>query len=165
MTYICLRRIKRFSLTLSVLMIILFTMSVLYTYYVYWHGSRPGAFALSGGRVSICPGLPRHNGYPGDNVGITFLSRWVWLREGSSPWIFWRRPNSLPEQEVSAGLWWFILPIMVTTTALAIAQRRRVRSGACIKCGYDIGELIICPECGRQRDNDSRVKRTIRFIW
>ena len=51
------------------------------------------------------------------------------------------------------GLWWVsVASVVLVMVVLLVAQRhrlrRRVRRHVCARCGYHIGTLRRCPECG-----------------
>jgi hypothetical protein len=77
-------------------------------------------------------------GYPTDRLP-------AWL--GARPW---RRVPLVPQpvgfgvdSVVFAGMWWVGL-----TAPVALVRRRRRRLGRCAACGYELGGLETCPECG-----------------
>ena len=67
----------------------------------------------------------------------------------------WWRPRLLPRASWSAPSWWFSLPFWIPAAIAAggawwVHRRwRHVRiTGVCTSCGYEIGNLAVCPECG-----------------
>lgn len=94
----------------------------------WWVGVWAGQLWMGSQRVAGQPGwtLQTH----------TYFFRWGWGFVASR-WIL-----ILP-------LWIFVLLLLIATTISWSAHRRSVtKSEACAVCGYEVGCMPICPECG-----------------
>ena len=80
----------------------------------------------------------------------------------------WRKPSAANSRlTVVAIPLWAPAALLLISLALAIArrthrQRRRLRTGLCIQCGYNLtgNESGICPECGRPTRPPAATGRT-----
>jgi hypothetical protein len=112
----------------------------LHRQYATFSGGRGYVVSVMAGRVLVSydPSVVVGYGWTGA------LDRWYWpdvvprIRWGSAAWMvsvpFW-----LPALAAGGGAWWFR------------RRWRRVRvAGVCVRCGYEVGEMRVCPECGAE---------------
>lgn len=94
--------------------------------------------------------------------------KWRWIGSGREPLLnrarpsmsrrtYWNPDGTLHEFILrgSLPLWWIMVPLAAVATVRRI--RHRYVRGRC-RCGYEIGDLSVCPECGRV--SKSRVRST-----
>lgn len=63
---------------------------------------------------------------------------------------------------VSISIWWMTCPAIIVISLLlagALRRRKRLRSGRCVQCGYDLrASSGVCPECGTASQHVSALK-------
>lgn len=143
------RWLYRFGLTLSVLLLALFLVSLKWGMMCFsswgipvrqWGGECNGVGVANGAIAIFVTGpAPRSQCSFGENFGRRFWPWWL-----VTPSIFGEGPVLC----LAIPLW---IPFVLTVLPSIIMWRRnRHRSGRCIKCGYNLAGNTsgVCPECG-----------------
>ena len=64
---------------------------------------------------------------------------------------------------VSFSIGWMTCPAIIATALLlagSIRRRKRLRSGQCVQCGYDLrASSGVCPECGMNVEKHTQSNR------
>lgn len=105
---------------------------------------------------------------PSSEVLPMILSRLAERRESGEIWGRTLLTEAIVEQSLAErwqyrlvwrGLFGFVITVigvivagMIAITLVSLLIRRsRLRRGACSRCGYELGSLVRCPECGADR--------------
>jgi hypothetical protein len=100
-----------------------------------------GAGAIGGGGIGMTWGRPAETGfYPEPGLHIKqrgwAVYAWQWNYDSTNKW-------------ADAPLWPLLVATLLPFAVHTSRTRRRQRRGRCVWCGYDLGTLGQCPECGR----------------
>lgn len=69
------------------------------------------------------------------------------------------RVYMIPNRPIAVGLladvvFWAVAWLAVSRMTRAAQRMVRINRGGCTQCGYDVGSLKVCPECGFHRDHE-----------
>lgn len=139
---------KRWALIVSIVLACLWALSVPMSLFFTLTSSGP-TFGLGAGAFSLLLGRPNGHGLrPGP--GLERIDRTTAFPQ-DWPW----RLTWMPEWGATSGQ--YRLPVWIPFTLgvgwLVYAVRRRVRRPGDCPCGYEVGTLPVCPECGRPSTN------------
>ncbi len=138
-------RFKRFAAVLSVVVVVLWLVSVVaYVRVPYGQGK---AWSVGYGNII------RQWGVSFEGNPLAFTARWAWsgfaagqFGSGSASWLNGRVANA----EYWA-VWPLVVAVVMPTAILWVLDTKRYPSGACQACGYNLTGLPEprCPECGK----------------
>jgi hypothetical protein len=146
------RRVWRASLWTAVFFALLWVLSMPAS--VFWRVTATGpTVGFGAGGISLLAGRPESSGFP-PGSGLYVIDRmsgfpdsWWWRQ-------FWlpqvTRVAPMPGQ-YRMPIWMFVLGFAGLGLAGRSRERRsraRAARKACVSCGYEVGVLPRCPECG-----------------